>query len=251
MSAASDIAMVMPMAGRGSRFAKLGFDLPKPLIPLHGRPFFWWATESLRRQAPLREMVFVVLQEHCDQFGIDRQVLDFYPDARIVAIPEVTAGAAETAMIGLRALRTDGPVAINDCDHAFECAGLAAVTAGLGRDLGGALMCFSSSNPAYSYAALDEAGSRVVRTAEKQAISPHAIGGCYFLARPRDFEALYADYVRSCPYQELFMSGVFNLMIERGEQVGMLTATVHRSFGTPDEMQTMDTARFGPLRGWK
>ncbi|QHI96772.1 NTP transferase domain-containing protein [Xylophilus rhododendri] len=244
------LAMVMPMAGRGSRFAKLGFDLPKPLIPLHGKPFFWWATESLRRQTPLREMVFVVLQEHCDAFGIDKTVLGFYPDARIVAIPEVTAGAAETAMVGLRAISQDGPVAINDCDHAFACEGLDAVVSRLGGELGGALMCFSSDNPAYSYAQLDEAGERVARTAEKQVISPNAIGGCYFIGRPRSFEALYDDYVKSCPYQELFMSGIFNLMIERGENIAMVKAGLHRSFGTPDEMEQMDAQRFAPLLGW-
>lgn len=247
----TELAMVMPMAGRGSRFSKLGFDLPKPLIPLHGKPFFWWATESLRRQTPLREMVFVVLEEHCRQFQIDQQVHAFYPDARIVAIPEVTAGAAETAMVGLRALQTEGPVAINDCDHAFECQGVESVLERLGSELGGALMCFSSDNPAYSYAEMDAQQRHVVRTAEKQVISPYAIGGCYFIAQPRRFEALYAEYVENCPYQELFMSGVFNLMIEQGSQVGMVKASLHRSFGTPDEMEQMTSDRFAPLLGWR
>lgn len=247
----TQLAMVMPMAGRGSRFSKLGFDLPKPLIPLHGRPFFWWATESLRRQTPLRELIFVVLQEHCEQFSIDARVREFYPEARIVAIPEVTAGAAETAMVGLRELVSEGPVAINDCDHAFEFTGLGDVLPRLGVDMGGALMSFPSSNPAYSYAELDETDSYVVRTAEKQAISPNAIGGCYFIGKPREFETLYAAYVQDCPYQELFMSGVFNLMIAQGQKVGLIKSSLHRSFGTPDEMQQMDDARFEPLLGWK
>lgn len=33
------VAMIMPMAGRGSRFAAEGETLPKPLIELHERPF--------------------------------------------------------------------------------------------------------------------------------------------------------------------------------------------------------------------
>ena len=245
------LSMVMPMAGRGSRFAKLGFDLPKPLIPLHGRPFFWWATESLRRQTPLAEMVFVVLEEHCSAYGIDKTVLSFYPEARIVAIPEVTAGAAETAMVGLRQLRSDGPAAINDCDHAFECPDIGPLVQRLGAGLGGALMSFPSRNPAYSYAALDAAGERVVRTAEKDPISDNAIGGCYFIGKPRNFDALYTEYEKDCPYQELFISGVFNLMIEKGDSVGILHTRLHRSFGTPDEMQQMTDDRFAPLAAWK
>ncbi|MDP9412820.1 MAG: hypothetical protein M3Q08_01745 [Pseudomonadota bacterium] len=41
----ADLAMVMPMAGRGSRFAREGILQPKPLVDLGGKPFFWWATD--------------------------------------------------------------------------------------------------------------------------------------------------------------------------------------------------------------
>ena len=30
--------IVIPMAGRGSRFAKAGYTEPKPLIPIHNKP---------------------------------------------------------------------------------------------------------------------------------------------------------------------------------------------------------------------
>ena len=30
--------IVIPMAGAGSRFADAGYEEPKPLIPVHGRP---------------------------------------------------------------------------------------------------------------------------------------------------------------------------------------------------------------------
>ena len=39
--------IVMPMAGRGSRFAQLGIATPKPLIPVRGKPMYAWATEGL------------------------------------------------------------------------------------------------------------------------------------------------------------------------------------------------------------
>lgn len=34
------INLVIPMAGRGSRFSKQGYTLPKPLVELDGKPFF-------------------------------------------------------------------------------------------------------------------------------------------------------------------------------------------------------------------
>lgn len=246
-----DLALVMPMAGRGSRFAREGLLEPKPLIPLHGMPFFWWAVESVRRQVPLREMVFVVLEEHCEAFDIEARIHALYPDATVHAIPDVTSGAAETALVGLQALRTGGPVAVNDCDHAFVSPAIQALVPKLGAALDGALMCFRSDNPAYSYAQVDETGQRVLRTVEKQVVSPWAIGGCYFLGDAERFSRLYADYVASCPYQELFMSGIFNLMIERGGAVGKVDSAVHCSFGTPEELQQVTPVRFAPFEGWR
>ena len=191
--------MVMPMAGRGSRFAREGILLPKPLVDLAGKPFFWWATESVRQTVPVREMAFVVLEEHVRGFAIDRRILDFYPEARIVSIPEVTSGAAETALIGLQALRTSGPVAINDSDHAFHCPELGEVTADLGTRLDAALLCFRSGNPAYSYVQLD-GNDQVTGTVEKRVVSPFAIAGCYLFSDPGLFLSLYDDYRLNCPY---------------------------------------------------
>ena len=39
------IHLIMPMAGAGSRFAKMGFELPKPLIEIQGKPFLYWSTK--------------------------------------------------------------------------------------------------------------------------------------------------------------------------------------------------------------
>ena len=91
-----DLALVVPMAGRGSRFHRAGIDVPKPLVDLWGRPMFWWATESVRRSVDVRELIFVVLAEHVERFAIDATIWEFYPTARIVTLPEVTSGAAES-----------------------------------------------------------------------------------------------------------------------------------------------------------
>lgn len=237
--ALGDLAMVMPMAGRGSRFAKQGVVQPKPLVDLAGRPFFWWATESLRRVVPIREMAFVVLEEHVRAFGIDDRVREFYPEARVVAIPDVTSGAAETAKIGLRTLTTSGPVAINDSDHAFLCPELASTAAALADGVDAALLCFNSDNPAYSYAQVDGEG-HVIATVEKRVVSPYAIAGCYLFSQPSLFLSLFEDYRLDCPYEELFVSGVYNRLAGSGGRIDKVIAQRHVSFGTPEELAALD-----------
>ncbi len=241
--------MVMPMAGHGSRFARQGVTQPKPLVELAGRPFFWWATESLRRMVPIREMAFVVLEEHVREFQIDRRVLELYPDASVVKIPDVTSGAAETAMIGMRALATSGPVAINDSDHAFLCPELMGIIDALGKELNAALLCFTSDSPAFSYAKLDEEG-RVVGTVEKRVVSAYAIAGCYLFSDPSLFLSLYEEYRLDCPYDELFVSGVYNRLAASGGRIGKIVASRHLSFGTPEELARIDQGSLEIGRDW-
>jgi hypothetical protein len=238
------LAMIMPMAGRGSRFARDGQTTPKPLIDLRGRPFFWWASESLRRVADIDEMVFVVLAEHCRDHAIDRRIHGYYPDAKVVALPEVTGGAAETAALGAKALESQGRIAVNDCDHAFVTPDLAGPS-----DEDGGLICFRSDNPAYSYARLDASGA-VAGSVEKQVVSPFAIAGCYLFASADYMLGLYDEYARDCPYNELFVSGLYNLIAARGGSIARHDAKRHISFGTPEEFDRLDPALLDAEFAW-
>src|SRR5829696_3206973 len=236
---AGDLALVMPMAGRGTRFHRAGIAVPKPLVDLWGRPLFWWATESLLRSTGVRELIFVVLAEHVERFGIDAAILDLYPTARIVSLSDVTGGAAETAAIGVAALRSQGPFALNDCDHAFRADGLPELIERLNGRVEGALLGFRASAPAYSYVRFGGEG-RVVGTAEKQVVSEQAIAGCYLFADPRSFLDRFAAYRHECPYDELFVSGVFNTILGAGGEVLFHELTAHVSFGTPEEHQRIE-----------
>ena len=41
------VQFVIPMAGAGSRFQKAGYKLPKPLIPVLGKPMIQLVVENL------------------------------------------------------------------------------------------------------------------------------------------------------------------------------------------------------------
>jgi dTDP-glucose pyrophosphorylase len=229
-----DIALVTPMAGRGVRFRRGGVRTPKPLVDLWGRPLFWWSTESVLRSMRVRELVFVVLAEHVERFGLDSRIREFYPTARVVPLAEATSGAAETAAVGVGALRTSGPFAVNDCDHAFRTAGLPPIIERLTGRVEGALLGFQADAPEYSYVRFDHAG-KVLGTVEKQVVSNVAIAGCYLFAEPPLFLDRLAAYRESCAYDELFVSGVYNTILAGGGDVLIHELEHHVSFGTPEE----------------
>jgi dTDP-glucose pyrophosphorylase len=234
-----DVALVMPMAGRGTRFHQAGIAVPKPLVELWGRPLFWWATESVLRSVDVRETVFVVLAEHVERYGIAAAIGDVYPAARIVSLPDVTAGAAETAAMGVAALETKGPFALNDCDHAFRAEGMRSIVEQLQGRVEGALLGFRANTPAYSYVRFGDEG-RVAGTVEKEVVSELAIAGCYLFADPQVYLERFAEYRRDCPYDELFVSGVFNTILRAGGEVVFHELSAHVSFGTPEEHQRVE-----------
>ncbi len=90
---------LIPLAGRGSRFAKVGYRDPKPLIGIGGKPMIIQAADSLPKS---EQHIFVTLQEHLDHYPLENTLKEEYPDCEIVAIDEVTEGQAITCSLGLK-----------------------------------------------------------------------------------------------------------------------------------------------------
>lgn len=243
------VNLVMPMAGRGSRFAAQGIAEPKPLIDLGGKPFFWWAVESVRRAATIEQMVFVILQEHIDSWSLDQRIRDFYPEALILAMPDVTSGSAETAALGAEKLTGDAPLVINDCDHAFLAPDLDRTITQLQQTVAGTLVTFRSQSPNYSFVQFGPDGS-ITGTVEKQVVSEFAIAGCYLFGSSELFLNHYENYLRDCPYPELFVSGIYNQMLQRQLAVSQVVLEEHFAFGTPDEYDNVQARMLDRLRDW-
>ncbi|MDE6031110.1 MAG: dolichyl-phosphate mannose synthase [Oscillospiraceae bacterium] len=229
-----DFHLIMPMGGRGQRFFENGFELPKPLNIINGKPFFYWAARSVEKFAPRCDITFVVLKEHVERFSIDKAIRGYFPDAGIVVIPEVLKGAVLTCIEGVTAVCDDLPIVFNDCDHMFKSDALsAALSEGL-RGLDGALVTFKSELPQFSYVRCDERG-RVVETVEKSVISSDAICGAYAFKNKEIFLNNARRYLENCSYSEYFMSGVYNCMAQAGLDSAVFGTDFHVSFGTPEE----------------
>lgn len=230
------IDLLMPMGGRGQRFGDGGETLPKPLIELAGKPFFWWAAQSVLRHVPVGRLVFVVLREHITGHRIDEVLHSCYPEARLVVLDEVLNGPVLTCLRGMEAVRPGAGVLVNDCDHLFISREYEAfLSSDLARQpVDGALLTFDSSDPAYSYVRFG-VGGRVEGAAEKQVVSRRAICGAYYF-RNRDCFADAASAYRAHRGEgELFISGLYSEMASQGKHIACLAADAHLPFGTPEE----------------
>ena len=242
------IHLIMPMGGGGTRFGNKGFNVPKPLIMLRDKPFFYWAAECILQNVEVEDITFVVLREHIEKFSIDSKIKSFYPDAKIVVIPEVLKGAVLTCLEGVKTINDNLPLLFEDCDHAFlSKAFFDYANLGEFKAPDAALLTFKSDNPAYSYARFDDNG-RVIGTIEKQVVSNEAICGAYYFKSAALFEEASANYLKACAYNEFFVSGVYNELIKLGREVSTFAIDEHISFGTPDEYdESISDERLGEL----
>ncbi|MFI3209125.1 MAG: dolichyl-phosphate mannose synthase [Eubacteriales bacterium] len=231
----TDLHLIMPMAGAGSRFFKDGFVMPKPLIEIKGKPFFYWATQSIRKFVPLKSLTFVVLQEHIEEFDIQAKISEYFPEAKFQIIPRVLDGAVLTCMEGIKNIPDGDAIIFNDCDHLFYCNqfynGIKEEHFG---EIDGALLTFASNEDKYSYLAYNDKGY-VEKTVEKVVISNDAICGAYYFKNKELFASSVAEYLEICEYSEYFVSGVYNVMAKNGLKIKGISVDSHLPFGTPDE----------------
>lgn len=230
------INLIMPMGGAGSRFYKEGVDIPKPLIEIHDKPFFYWATQSIYRFVPVSQLIFVVLQEHISKYQIDEKISQYYPNAQFVALESILNGPVLTSLEGCKAINNDLPIVFNDCDHMFLAPEFYNFCIQENKTLDGALLTFKSQDPKFSYLNYDGNGY-VTETVEKQVISNDAICGAYYFKNKETFTNAASEYLNHCIYPEFFMSGVYNMMSDKGLKSKGFPVKCHIAFGTPIEYQ--------------
>lgn len=239
----ANLQILMPMAGLGSRFAKAGFSLPKPLIPVDGMPMFKKALSSIESIKANKSYHFVIRQEHVDSQNLDKLISESLPEAIITVIPKMTEGAAETAYKAKPKLNLNDPLIIMDCDLWFKSDSYNSMVESVmdsSSDIDGGLLTFRANDPRYSYAKVNS-DNIVTETAEKQVISNHAITGAYFFAKAQTFvsaaEELLAKPITD-KVPEYYISLLYNILIYEGRKIQAAYVDEFRSFGTPEELET-------------
>jgi NDP-sugar pyrophosphorylase family protein len=232
------VNIVMPMAGRGSRFAEIGIDVPKPLIDVLGRPMYVWAMESLPLELAGR-VIFICLEEHLRHRELEKDVRRRYGhfDLEIISLDVVTEGQACTVLKAERFIDNAEPLLIYNADT-YCRTNLAVRLPKLPEGVAGLLGVFHAEGDKWSFARTDASG-RVVETAEKRRISDWASTGLYYFRRGHDFVAfsqrMIADNDRV--NNEFYVAPVYNRMIAEGAEILIDPAEEVWALGTPEDLR--------------
>ncbi len=234
--------LLIPMAGWGSRFAKYT-ELPKPAIRLQGQPMFEHAVLSL----PAAENQVFITQ---NRYATSKDFLAF-ANCKIVGVEEIPNGQALTVKLGLDQLHDSGSILVSACDHKIIINSEKWEKLLATEKIDAAIFTIRSfpgvhrQPMAYSYVeplAADD--SRVARVSIKRPISDspardHLLVGTFWF-RSKNILATGLDALirsKELVNGELYMDGIFNVLIEQGYQIAILELDGYINWGDPESLK--------------
>lgn len=223
--------ILIPMAGRGSRFAEQGYTFPKPLIDVGGRPMIQVVTDSLGLNG---HYIFLVLREHLEQYAIPDLVKRMVHSSTIVPVEGVTEGAACTALLAKDLIDSDEALVIANSDQIVYWDPADFFDKMVDAD--GGIVTFPSTHPKWSFVRVE--GQRVVEVAEKRPISRLATVGIYYFRHGSDFVRAAEEMIAAEERvnDEFYIAPTFNRLIAKGARVLAYPSRRMIGLGTPEDL---------------
>ncbi len=235
------LQIVVPMAGRGSRFANAGFALPKPFIPVHGIPMIKLVIENLRPQQEHR-FLFLCLEEHLRKYPVEELLKRASPNCEIIPVEGVTQGAACTVLLAHDYINNDDPLMIANSDQWVDVSIDKYLQQFDDANVSGLIMTMEANDPKWSFVRLNDQ-RRVVEVVEKKVVSNEATVGIYNFRHGCDFvsaaEKMIAQDQRV--NNEFYVAPTYNLLIAEGKEIRFVNIGKERDgmygLGIPEDLE--------------
>lgn len=230
----SDLTVLIPMAGAGSRFKKVGYKLPKPLIDVDGKPMIQHVVDNLNMDA---QYIFVVQKEHYNEHNLETYLKLMAPGCKIVLTDGLTEGAACTTLLAKELIDNDRHLLIANSDQYVDWNSCEFMYSMLCDNADGGILTFEANDPKWSYVRLGDDGY-ACEVAEKKVISNEATVGIYYWKRGSDYvrlaEQMIAKNIRV--NNEFYVAPVYNELFLEKKRVKIFRANKMWGLGTPEDL---------------
>lgn len=239
--------VVIPMAGRGSRFLSF-YNKPKPIIDVLGKPMVWWALRPLAFIDP-KDMIFICLEAHEDDFKISNVLKNTFGNLiNIVLIPAVTRGAVETVLFAREYIDSDCELIVSDSDHYFNGVAFYDEVRNRQSDIAGIIPVFKpkKNDSKWSYTLFDLKGMALdikekdISLARKGAF---ANIGAYYFAKGNIFikeaEAMIRenDMYGTKDKKEFYVAPIYRRLLKKGFKIKTAVVDNVWGLGTPQDLE--------------
>ncbi len=211
--------IVIPMAGRGSRFADAGYKTPKPLIPVHGKKMIEVVVNNLTPKRDHR-FIFICQNSHIEEYNLKQELSKLAEDTVIIGIDGITEGMACSVLKAKHLIDSESPLMTANSDQYIDFDINDYLSVVDEKNLDGLIMTMESNDPKWSFAKTNKDGL-VTETAEKKVISNEATVGIYNFKKGSDFvkyaEQMIKEDIRV--NNEFYVCPVYNYLIKDGKSI--------------------------------
>ena len=229
--------IIIPMAGQGIRFSKVGYSLPKPLIDVQGKPMIQRAVESLDIPG---KYIFIALQDHLREFpSLEPLLLSLSPHSEIVVAKSITDGPARTCLLAEHLINNDQPLLIANCDQIMNWNGKDFLKFCQSSATQGVIPTYESNHPKNSFIQFD-LNKNIVKIIEKVPVSNVATIGLYWWQKGRYFvESASAMIASKETYNNEFYVGPAYNHLLKNQSFKVSYYHVENPFliGTPEDLE--------------
>jgi NDP-sugar pyrophosphorylase family protein len=253
--------IVIPMAGRGDRFRRAGYQAIKPLIEVDGAPIIEHVLSMFPGES---DFLFICARDHLETTPLRRVLQRLAPAGRIVAIEPHKLGPVHTLLAAAGEVRDDAPVTLNYCDFfaVWDWAAFKARMAAGGY--AGAITAYRGFHPhslgPNNYAYLREKDGLLLEIQEKKPytgdkMNEYASAGTYYFRSGRLLKDAFGRAVAEglSTNGEFYASTPYNLLVRDGLPVFIEELSRFCQWGTPEDLAEYQAWShwFGRREGWR
>lgn len=208
------INICIPMAGRGSRFRKVGYSDPKPFIQVGSRPMIINVINNLKIHNRRCKFIMIVQEEHKPYLDKYKEAFPKDVEYEFIFIDRITEGAAETVLIAKDYINNDTPLLLANSDQMIDWYPQAFIEFAERWKPDGIIMTFHSTSAKWSYVQVDNEGY-ITYVKEKEPISNHATTGLYYFSKGSYYVYGAEDMMRRDirTNGEFYVAPVYNQLI--------------------------------------
>ena len=226
--------IVIPMAGRGKRFAEQGYSKPKPLIEVNGKPMIHLVIENLNIDA---QYYFICQKEHCEKYSLEKFLRTAKSDCNIIYIDKITDGPASTVLLAKKFINNDDELIIANSDQFVEWNSDAFLSYLRGKNADGGILTFEAYDDKWSFVKINDSGF-VTEVAEKKLISNIATVGIYYYKKGKFFVEASEQMMRKNirVNNEFYVAPAYNEMIQNRKKICIFNIQKMYGLGTPEDL---------------
>jgi len=224
--------ILIPMAGLGSRFKASGYTVPKPLIPIEGKPMIENAVDTLGIKG---NFIFITQKKH----NLKSHLQSIYENCNVIEIDYITKGSACTCLLAKEYINNNLPLIITNCDQIMWWDDKSFATFVENYPYDGFVVTYTSDTIKNSYIRLNRDGFGV-ELAEKQVISSISLNGIHYWRQGKDFVYSAETMIKNNENYngEFYVAPTYNNLIKKGKKIGVyhIPNEQHNAVGTPEDL---------------